>query len=146
MWARRVRYLLLLAFLCALATCPTAKRACTANQRAREANVLLDYIGDRVDKAVADTGHVPPLPAGPTPSPGCCEQGGTCSPDATMWDAPGWRALAFSIDGEFRYTVQYIPAPTGESAIVRATADLACDGTAYVDEMTLTVDGKTVTR
>jgi len=146
MWARRVRYVLLLAALCAIATCPTAKRACTANQQAREATTLLDYLGDRVEAAVAETGKVPPLPAGPTPTPGCCEQGGACSPDAATWDAPGWRALQFSIDGEFRYTYQYIPDPNGLGATIRATADLACDGTAYLDTLELHVDGKTVTR
>jgi hypothetical protein len=147
MW-RRVRYALGLAALCALATCPTAKRACTAEVRAREAASLLDYLGDRVAAIVATTGRMPPLAAGPTPVPGCCEQGGACSADSVTWDAPGWRALQFSIDNDFRYTYQYIPDPSGTSAVVRATGDLGCDGTTRVDELHLGIDadGKTVTR
>ncbi len=146
MWPRRVRYVLLLAGLCAIATCPTAKRACTANQQARESKGLLDYLGDRIEATVATTGKVPPLPAGPTPQPGCCEQGGACSPDPAQWDAPGWRALGFSVDGDYRYTYQYIPDASGAGATLRATADLACDGTGYVDTLELRVDGKAVTR
>jgi hypothetical protein len=145
---RRVRYVLLLAALCALATCPTAKRACTSEVRARESASLLDYLGDRVAAVVATTGRVPPLAAGPTPVPGCCEQGGACSAESVAWDAPGWRALRFSIDNDFRYTYQYVPDPSGTSAVVRATGDLGCDGTTRVDELHLSVeaDGKTVTR
>lgn len=147
MW-RRLRYVLGLAALCALATCPSAKRACTADVQARESDALLDYVGDRIAEVVATTGKVPPVAAGPTPVPGCCEQGGACNADSVSWDAPGWRALGFSIDGSFRYTYQYEPDPMGASAIVRATGDLACDGTSRVDELHVSVDadGKSVTR
>jgi hypothetical protein len=148
MWWRRFRYVLLLAALCAIATCPSAKRACTANVRAREADTLLDYLGDRVADAVASTGKVPPLAAGPTPVPGCCEQGGACPADSIAWDAPGWRALRFSIDNDFRFTYQYLPDASGTSAVIRATADLGCDGTTRTDELHVSVDGdgKSVTR
>jgi hypothetical protein len=147
MW-RRLRYVLGLAALCALATCPSAKRACTADIEARESDQLLDYLGDRIAEVVATTGKVPPVAAGPTPVPGCCEQGGACSADSVQWDAPGWRALGFSIDGAFRYTYQYEPDQTGESAIVKATGDLACDGSVRTDELHVSVDsdGKSVTR
>lgn len=147
MW-RRVRYLLVLAGLCAVATCPTAQRSCRANQAERESDHLLDYLGDRVEAYVQLNGKVPPLPAGPTPVPGCCEQGGMCSPDQTMWESPGWRALQFSIDGDWRYTYEYIPDATGRAAIVRATGDLGCDGASRVDELKLELDatGKGVSR
>ena len=46
----------------------------------------------------------------------------------------------------YRYTYQYIPDPDGQSAMIRATGDLDCDGTAYADVLELRVDGKTVTR
>jgi hypothetical protein len=148
MWWRRVRYVLVLTALCAVATCPAAKRACTADVRAREAETLLDYLADRVAEGVAATGKVPPVAAGPTPVPGCCEQGGTCAADAISWDAPGWRALRFSIDGDFRFSYQYEPDSSGASAILRATGDLGCDGTTRIDELHVSVDsdGKSVTR
>jgi hypothetical protein len=146
MWWRRFRYLLLLTGLCAIATCPAAKRACTAKQRSREADQLLDYLADRVEAAVAQTGRVPVEPAGPTPLPACCEQGGTCNPDASLWATPGWQALRFSIDGEFRYTYSYLPDASGHSAIVRAVGDLACDGTTNVVEVEIRIEPDGVKR
>ena len=95
MWWRRLRYVLALIGLCAIATCPSARRSCTAHNRAREADQLLDYLAERVGTVVASTGKLPPLAAGPTPQPSCCEQGGTCDPDSQTWSAPGWRALGF---------------------------------------------------
>src|SRR5688572_33236854 len=95
---RRFRYVMLLIALCSIATCPAAKRSCTAKQRAREADQLLEYLADRVAASITATGNVPATPAGPTPLPTCCEQGGTCEPDRSTWATPGWQALAFSID------------------------------------------------
>ncbi len=142
-WWRRLRYVLALIGLTAIATCPTAKRACVAKQRAKEATELLEYLGDRVADAVTATGQVPPLAAGPTPQPACCEQGGACTPDAKLWDAPGWRALGFSIDTPFRFTYEYAPDASGASAIARATADLDCDGHRLTVELQLrVVNGK----
>ena len=48
MWWRRLRYVLLLIALCAIATCPAAKRSCTARTRSAEADQLLGYLADRV--------------------------------------------------------------------------------------------------
>jgi hypothetical protein len=146
MWWRRVRWFLTLVALCAIATCPSAKRSCTAQNRAQEAEDLLGVIADRVATVVATTGKVPPTPAGPTPQPSCCEQGGTCSPDAATWAAQGWRELQFSIDGAYRYQYQYAPDPSGTSAIVRATGDLDCNGVGATYEVTLTVQGSSVRR
>jgi len=145
-WWPRVRYVLALLGLCAIATCPAAKRTCVAKHRAREAEQLLAYLGDRVEQEVARTGKVPPAAAGPTPVPGCCAQGGACSPDDKLWDAPGWRALQFTIDGDFRYTYEYVPDPSGTSAIVRATGDLDCNETRAIYELHLVVKGTTVER
>src|SRR5690349_20532537 len=44
----RIRYLLALVALCAIATCPAAKRSCTARNDSRVAEELLDAIGERV--------------------------------------------------------------------------------------------------
>src|SRR5262249_26830828 len=89
---------------------------------------------------------VPPLGAGPTPQPACCELGGTCDPDPKTWAAPGWRALAFSIDGPYRFTYEYLPDPSGTSAVVRAVGDVDCDGASSTYELHLTVEGGKVER
>ncbi len=146
MWWRRVRWILTLIVLCSIATCPSAKRSCTARNRAREADELLTVIGDRVALSIATTGKVPPTPAGPTPATSCCDAGGTCAADASTWTAQGWRELQFSIDGAYRYTYQYIPDPGGQSAVVRAAGDLNCDGLASIYELRLTVQAGTVRR
>jgi hypothetical protein len=146
MWGRRLRWVLTLLALCAIATCPAAKRSCTAKNRSREAENLLGELAARVATAVATTGKVPPTAAGPTPQPSCCEQGGTCKPDAALWDVAGWRELQFSVDGAFRYTYQYVPDESGQSAILRATGDLDCDGEMSLYELKLTVKGTSVQR
>src|SRR5439155_2755751 len=117
-----------------------------AHSRAREAEASLGAIANKVEKVVAATGKVPPTHAGPTPQPACCDQGGTCSPDDKTWDAPGWRELDFSIDGEYRYTYEYAPDPGGAFAIVRAVGDVDCDGKSGVYEWKLVVKGTTVER
>lgn len=139
MWWRRLRYLLLLATLCAIATCPTAKRSCTAKARAVEADDLLAYLSDRVTSSITETGKVPAEPAGPTPAVSCCDQGGTCPVDAAIWDTPAWKALAFSVDDEHRYTYSYVPDPAGRAATIRAVGDLDCDGVASTYEVSIAV-------
>lgn len=148
MWGRRVRYVLLLTTLCAIATCPSGKRACTANTRAQEAEDLLAYLLERIELAFAATGKLPTTPAGPTPETPCCEasEDGACRPDPTLWAAPGWRELAFSIDDPHRFQYQYIPDPSGTSAVLRATGDLDCDGKSSQYEVKLTIGGGKMTR
>ena len=146
MWWRRLRYLLLLIALCAVATCPAARRSCTAKTRAVEADELLGYLADRVAERVAATGRVPAVAAGPTPELACCEQGGTCRPDSSLWSAAGWRDLGFSIDGEHRFAYQYAPDPSGLSATLRAVGDVACDGAPSAIELKLTIVGNKLSR
>lgn len=140
MWWRRLRYVLLLVALCAIATCPAAQRSCTSKARAREAEQLLTYLADRVEAAIAATGRVPEAPAGPTPAPGCCDRGGTCEPDPARWSAPGWRALGFSIDSEHRFAYAYVPDPGGRSATLRATGDQDCDGEPALYELEIRIE------
>lgn len=146
MWWRRLRYLLLLSALCAIATCPAAKRSCTAKLRAAEADELLEYLADRVAAHVASTGRVPATPAPLTPEPGCCERGGTCGADPATWAAIGWRELGFTIDGEHRFSYQYAPDASGLSATLRAVGDVACDGRPSEVVLKLTVAGGTLSR
>jgi hypothetical protein len=141
MWWRRLRYVLLLIALCAIATYPVARRSCIAKTRATEADELLGYLAQRVAAHVAATGRVPPTAAGPTPEAGCCAHGDTCAADAATWSAPGWRELGFSIDDPHRFAYQYTPDPGGLSATLRATGDVACDGAVRTVELRLTVAG-----
>lgn len=145
MW-RRVRYVLALLALCAIATCPAAKRACTAKIRAREAQELIGVIADKVEQHVAVTGRVPGTAAPLTPQLACCEQGGQCQPDPATWAAPGWRELEFSIDDPYRYAYEYAPDPSGQSATVRAIGNLDCDSALSTYELRLTVKGTSLER
>jgi hypothetical protein len=145
MW-RKLRYVLGLVALCAIATCPTARRSCVAQNRMREADDLLDVLADRVAKHVATTGRVPPTAAPLTPVPSCCEQGGTCAPEAGVWAGSGWRELEFSIDGPFRFSYEYAPDPSGMSAIVRAIGQVDCDAPPQTIQISLTVNGMQVER
>jgi hypothetical protein len=134
MWWRRLRYLLLLTALCSIATCPSAKRACVANTRAKEADMLMDYLVTRITTIYQATGRLPPTAAGPTPVPGCCERGGgTCAADVGLWQTAGWRELGFSIDDE------YVPDPQGTSAVIRVVGDLDCDEIKSLYEVKLVV-------
>jgi hypothetical protein len=145
MW-RRVRYVLALLALCAIATCPAAKRACTAKIRAREAQELIGVIANKVEQHVAVTGRVPGTAAPLTPQLACCEQGGQCQPDPATWAAPGWKELEFSIDDPYRYAYEYAPDPSGQSATVRAIGNLDCDSALSTYELRLTVKGTAVER
>ncbi|HEY5934294.1 MAG TPA: hypothetical protein VIU61_06665 [Kofleriaceae bacterium] len=146
MWWRRLRYVLLLAALCSIATCPAAKRACTAKARTREADELAKYLADRVAAQVAATGRVPAEAAGPTPTTSCCDQGGECAPDPSLWKTPAWQALAFSVDDEHRFSYSYEPDPSGRFAIVRAVGDVDCDGVLATTEVEIRIDGEGVKR
>lgn len=145
MW-KRIRYVLFLIALCSLATCPAAKRACTAKIRAREAEGLVGAIADKVEAHVSVTGHVPGTAAPLTPQVACCEQGGQCQPDATTWAAPGWKELEFTIDNPYRYAYEYIPEPGGQAATIRAIGNLDCDSALSTYEMHVTVRGTSLDR
>lgn len=143
MW-RRVRWLLMLLALCAIATCPSAHRSCRAKQRAREAPQLLDAVAAEISRLVAAGTPLPQAAAGPTPPANtCCEQGGQCSPDAARWSVEPWRSLRFSLDTPHRYSIEYQPTPTG--AVVRVSGDVDCDGVIGSHTLRATVSGKTVT-
>lgn len=143
MW-RRIRYLLVLIALCAIATCPAAHRSCRAKQRAREAPQLLDALAAELTRLVAAGAPLPSLAAGPVPPAStCCEQGGACAPDPARWAVEPWRTLRFSMDEPHRYSVEYAPIPGG--ALVRVSGDVDCDGVIGSVSLRATVSGKTVT-
>ncbi len=143
MW-RRVRYVLLLIALVALATCPAAWRDYRRKNRAEEAKHLLAYLGRLVEAEFSERGgRLPQQSVGPTPPIGrCCEQGGTCSVEHDAWADPAWRALRFSIDDAHRYSYQYELGDGGRRVTLRAIGDLDCDGIYGTTELTLeTTDG-----
>lgn len=140
---QRARWLLALLLLCTLATCPAATRECRQHRNAREAPKLLGYLVDEIRGHVAAHGTLPDLAAGPTPPLGtCCQDGSTCAADPSRWDAPGWRALQFSIDGRHRFSYQV--ARDGDALVLTATGDQDCDGVPAIYEVRLTVVAKHV--
>jgi hypothetical protein len=146
MW-RKVRYLLLLLALCAMATCPAARRAWLRRERAKEAPLLLDSLADRVQAVWKERGRFPQEPAGPTPPLGsCCDQGGACDVDAAQWQRPGWAVFGWSIDDPHRYSYQYEPVAGGKAVILRAIGDLDCDGKTGTYELRLEPAGDHLTR
>src|SRR5262245_5550747 len=128
MW-RRVRYVLALLGLAALATCPAAWRDYRRKNRAAEAGDMLRYLGGLVRAEYEHRdGRLPQQSVGPTPPVNrCCEQGGECSVDKELWADPAWRALRFTIDNPHRYSYQYEVVDGGHAAVLRAIGDLDCD-------------------
>lgn len=143
MW-RRIRYLLVLLTLCAIATCPSAHRSCRAKLRAQEAPVLEEALLASLRRIAAAGAALPSVAAGPTPALGaCCEQGGRCAVNAEQWAAEPWRSLRFSMDRPHRYSVEYQPAAGG--ALLRIIGDVDCDGVRSTYQLRATVSGKAVT-
>ncbi len=141
---QRVRWILALLALCALATCPAAQRRCATKRDAREAPALLGYLVGEVKAQVKATGKLPDIEVGPTPAIGaCCAQGTTCKPDPTRWNERGWRALNFSIDGAHRFSYQV--KKDGAALVLTAVGNQDCDSIHAVYEVRLTLDGGKLT-
>jgi hypothetical protein len=141
---QRVRWVLALVALCALATCPAAQRRCAAKRDAREAPALLHYLVGQVKTLVSTTGKLPDINVGPTPAIGvCCAEGTTCAPDPSRWNEPGWRALGFSIDGRHRFSYQV--RRDGAALVLTAVGNQDCDSVHAVYEVRLTLDGDKLT-
>lgn len=140
MW-RRIRYLLVLLALCAIATCPSAHRSCRAKARAREAEVIERALLDELRRKAAAQEPLPTAAAEPTPPlSACCEQGGRCEVAPQTWAQEPWRSLRFSLDRPHRYSVAYAPAPQG--AVLRITGDVDCDGVLSSTVLRVKVVGK----
>ncbi len=141
---QRVRWILALIALCALATCPAAQRRCSAKRDAREAPALLGYLVREIKAQVAATGKLPDLNAGPTPAIGaCCAEGTSCAPDPRRWVERGWLALRFSIDGRHRFSYQV--RRDGNALVLTAVGNQDCDGVHAVYEVRLVLDGDRLT-
>jgi len=141
---QRVRWILALLALCALATCPAAQRRCATKRDAREAPALLGYLVGEVKAQVKATGKLPDIEVGPTPAIGaCCAQGTTCKPDPTRWNERGWRALNFSIDGAHRFSENV--KKDGAALVLTAVGNQDCDSIHAVYEVRLTLDGGKLT-
>jgi hypothetical protein len=141
---QRVRWILALVALCALATCPAAQRRCAAKRDAREAPTLLRYLVREIKAQVSATGRLPEINVGPTPAIGvCCAEGTTCGPDPSRWKEPGWRALNFSIDGRHRFSYQV--KRDGAALVLTAVGNQDCDSVHAIYEVRLTLDGDKLT-
>lgn len=74
-------------------------------------------------------GQLPGPRAGPTPEISCCEKGGKCLPDHTLWEGdPVWAALNFGVYGSHYYQYEYERDADGQGFTARALGDLDCDG------------------
>lgn len=101
-----------------------AKLAISAAQKGLRAHWAED--------AALPVGHAGPTP----PIDACCHQDeGRCAPDPAQWSDPIWAAIDFEIDDPTRYSYEY-ESTDGRTAVFRALADLDCDGTPSVTEMT----------
>lgn len=141
---QRVRWILALVALCALATCPAAQRRCAAKRDAREAPTLLGYLVREVKAQVSKTGKLPAIDVGPTPAIGaCCAEGTACTADPSRWKEPGWRALEFSIDGPHRFSYQV--KRDGAALVLSAVGNQDCDSVHAIYEVRLTLDGDKLT-
>jgi len=137
---QKVRWVLALTFLCALATCPAAQRQCSTKRAAREAPALLGYLVRQVKTYVAEHHALPDIRVGPTPEVGaCCAAGDTCAPEPSRWDVPGWRALHFSIDGRHRFSYQV--SRDVDALVLTAIGNQDCDSVHARYEVRLTLDG-----
>jgi hypothetical protein len=137
---QRLRWILALTLLCALATCPAAARRCSNRRAALEAPSLLGYQVAQVKLYVAEFHKLPAIDVGPTPDVGtCCAAGDTCAPDATRWDQPGWRTLRFSIDGRHRFSYQ--ARRDVDALVLTAIGNQDCDSVHARYEVRLTLDG-----
>jgi len=141
---QRVRWILALVALCALATCPAAQRRCAAKRDAREAPKLLGYLVREVKAQVSKTGKLPEINVGPTPAIGaCCSEGTACKGDPSRWKEPGWRALEFSIDGPHRFSYQV--KRDGAALVLSAVGNQDCDSVHAIYEVRLTLEGDKLT-
>lgn len=141
---RRIRWVIAFLALCTLATCPAAIQRCQVEQHADEAPALLRYLVSQVRAHVTEHGALPEVEVGPTPPIGtCCATRRVCAPDPELWLAPGWRALRFSIDGRHRFSYQVAKIKSG--LVLRAIGDQDCDQVRATYEVTITLDGGTLT-
>ncbi len=80
-------------------------------------------------------GPTPPqVPCGTKPHP----------PDPKLWDAPGWKAIGFSLEEPFRYQYQVVSQGQGRRARfrIRVRGDLDCDGDYSLFELRGAIDAK----
>jgi hypothetical protein len=137
---QRLRWILALVLLCALATCPAAVRKCSTRRNATEAPALLGYLVGRVKAYVTEHKQLPDVDVGPTPMIGaCCASGDTCAPDPSRWNDPDWRLLQFSIDGRHRFSYQ--ARRDLDALVLTAYGNQDCDGVPSKYEVRLTLDG-----
>jgi serine/threonine protein kinase len=99
--------------------------------KASEAEINLRAIRRGAETYRVEHGGWPSGTAGPDPPLGtCCDQGGKCRPDPSLWLGPGkdtWDVLQFSVDEPHYFSYEYVGSPEAWKA--RAYGDLDCDGT-----------------
>ena len=71
------------------------------------------------------------------PNADCCVQGGKCRPNPSVFEAPSWEALIFSVDDPHYYQYQFVSSGIGKEAkfLARAVGDPTCTGKREVWEI-----------
>lgn len=99
----------------------------THRAKATEAKLQLNRLGKAAKIHFLEHGAFPKGSAPLAPATPCCDQPGQqCTPAASDWDHPVWRALDFAIEEPFRFRYSY--EGDGATFVAKATGDLACAG------------------
>jgi hypothetical protein len=88
----------------------------------------LEEVADRSGRnLVPKQFPVTPSPDTAPPVGSCCDQPDRkCRPDPSLWNAPTWIELKFSMDDPHYYSYRYVS--DGKSFTAQAIGDLDCDG------------------
>jgi len=147
---RALAFTALLALLVGLSLggCPKMKKRAEYNAMLWTAEVnenierIFQGLSNHYRRAKEKTAYRFPA-AGPTPAHIPCGRKPHVA-DAKLWHTPGWKGIGFSINEKFRYQYQVISTGQGSGAkfVIRAHADLDCDGVYSTYERTGTIDPK----
>ncbi|HUS64007.1 MAG TPA: hypothetical protein VMZ28_05660 [Kofleriaceae bacterium] len=101
----------------------------TRKSKSVEASIEIQRLRSAALVAAVEGTAFPTPSAGPTPPLGtCCQQGGKCMPDPTLWASEPWQTLQFSVDDPSYYSYEYKISEDGKDFSVMAYGDLDCDG------------------
>jgi hypothetical protein len=123
-----------IALLAALALASGCKEAAESLKKGKkmESTMEIQRIMEGARSYHAELGAIPEPSVGPTPPLGaCCETGGKCAPDQTLWRDPTWGALQFAMYDPHYFSYEYKVDRQGDKATISALAygDVDCDGT-----------------
>lgn len=104
-----------------------------------EAELNLNALNKSVQRHFYETAAVPETAAGPTPGRCCDGPGHKCAVDPAVWRAEPWASLDFELTEPSAFSYSYEPLPGNTGYVLRAHADLDCDGMESVWEQRGTI-------